>query len=762
MSRNRAGTATPPRRSDHASRSAPATLALVGNPNSGKTTVFNALTGLRQKVGNYPGVTVERKIGAVGLPDGSSLTILDLPGLYSLTPHSPDEVIAHDVLQGYRADTPRPDAIVNVVDASNLERNLYLTSQLLDLGLPTLIVLTMSDTARQRGVVVDAPALERALGVPVRAVIATRGEGLAELREALAALPALPPPPPRRWRLPALAEREVAELSGLLREHHDLAPATAFAEALALLSRVEDSRAASPGMSRWSPPVQEHVIRDFEILRAADLDLSTAVTEARYADVERAAGQALRRAADAPPVTVSDRLDRFFLHRFWGYAVFFALMYVVFQAMFSWASYPMDWIGAGVDAIGRLIAGHMSEGALRDLLVNGVVAGVGNTIVFLPQILLLFLFISLLEDTGYLARAAFLMDRLMSRVGLHGKSFIPLLSSYACAIPGIMATRTIESPRARLLTILVAPLMSCSARLPVYALMIGAFIPAIRVLGIFNLQALTLFGMYALGTAAAFGMAALFNRTLLRGEPPSFLLEMPPYRLPSIRTALLQMWERALLFLRRAGTVILALTVILWFLENYPKQPPGTAATEQLRHSFAGQMGRVIEPVIEPLGFDWKIGIGLITSFAAREVFVSAMGTVYAVDEKAPGEEEAAKEKERVTVTQGESAEKNVEKAAAAQSESVADDEERLTLLLGEKMKQDVNEQTGRPTFTPLVAVALMVYYVLAMQCMSTVAVVRRETNGWRWPLFQIAYMTALAWVVTFAVYQGGRALGWE
>jgi ferrous iron transport protein B len=445
----------------------------------------------------------------------------------------------------------------------------------------------MSDTAAQHGVEVDPEALERALGVPVRAVTGGRGAGLAVLRDVFAALPEMAPPPPRRWKLPELAEREVEELSGLLQRHEGLPPAPAFAEAVALLGGIADdgpgaaSAAAAAHLSRWSAPVREHVARDLAVLHAAGIDLPTETAEARYAEVERIARQAARRASRAPAVTLSDKLDRVFLHRIWGYLIFLGLMYVVFQAMFSWAGYPQGWIEDGVNTVGGFVESRMPEGDLRDLLVNGVIAGVGNTIVFLPQILLLFLFISLLEDTGYLARAAFLMDRLMSRVGLHGKSFIPLLSSNACAIPGIMATRTIESPRARLLTILVAPLMSCSARLPVYALMIGAFIPHTTVFGIFTLPALTLLAMYALGTAAAFGMAAVFNHTLLRGTSPSFLLEMPPYRWPSLRTVALQMAERAWLFLRRAGTVILAITVVLWFLASYPKAPEGTPRGEQ-------------------------------------------------------------------------------------------------------------------------------------------------------------------------------------
>lgn len=710
-------------------------IALVGNPNCGKTTLFNALTGLRQRVGNYPGVTVERKEGTLVLPgDGRTVTLIDLPGLYSLTPHSPDERIARDVLLGFRSDTPRPDAIVNVVDTSNLERNLYLTSQILDLGLPVLIVLTMGDTALQHGVRVDASALERELGVPVREVVASRRHGLPELVTAFTALSTQAPPPARRWRLPAEAETEVSELAALLKVHHGLPEPTAFSEALLLLAMGDGANGGvDPDLTRWYPEVRDHVRGDWERLRREGIDVSVAVAEARYADVGRIVGRTMRR-EEAVPVTLSEKLDRIFLHRFWGYPIFLALMFIVFQAMFSWAGYPADMISAGVDWLGQMAARWLPEGDLRDLVVNGIIGGVGNTIVFLPQILLLFLFISTLEDTGYLARAAVLMDRLMSRVGLHGKSFIPLLSSYACAIPGILATRTIESPRARLITILVAPLMSCSARLPVYAVMIGAFLPSTLVAGFhvgpltvgLTLPALTLFALYALGTVAAFGMAALFNRTLLKGEPPSFLLEMPPYRMPSLRTVLFQMVERAWLFVKRAITVILAISVVLWFLSTHPRQPAGASASDKIRHSYAGRLGQAMEPLIAPLGFDWKIGIGLISSFAAREVFVTAMGTIYNV------------------------------------SEDTAKDDAKLSLAVGDKMKADRNERTGRPTFTPLVAVALMVYYVLAMQCMSTIAVVRRETNGWKWPLFQVAYMTALAWVVTFIVYQGGCLLGYE
>ncbi len=710
------------------------TIALVGNPNCGKTTLFNALTGMRQKVGNYPGITVERKEGTLRLPNGDAVTLIDLPGLYSLTPHSPDEQVARDVLLGYRKDTPRPDAVINVVDASSLERNLYLSSQVMDLGLPVLVALTMNDTAAELGVRVEPAVLSQSLGaVPVKAVNATRNAGVGDLLAAIEALAnEVTPPPTRRWSLPPLAEHEVAEMAFLMQTHDGISPSAAFSEATLLLSLVDGSQGQSEALRRHSPEVREHLAKDLANFHAVGLDLSQSIAEARYSDVGRIVHKSVRRDRQVPTQTLSDRIDRWVLHRVWGYVLFLFVMALLFQSMFTWAKIPADAIQAGVDWFGQRVATAMPPGDLRDLIVNGAIAGVGNTVVFLPQILLLFLFISLLEDTGYLARAAFLMDRLMSRVGLHGKSFIPLLSSYACAIPGVMATRTIESSRARILTILVAPLMSCSARIPVYAVLIGAFIPASAAFGFHiaghtygpSWQTITLFSMYAIGTSAAFGIAALFNRTILKGEAPTFLLEMPPYRLPSLRSVIWRMLENAWTFVRRAGTVILSLSIVLWFLSSYPKQPVGTPPSQVLRGSYAGRFGRVIEPVIKPLGFDWKIGIGLVSSFAAREVFVTAMGTVYSVGDDS------------------------------------AKDETKLSVAVGQKMKDDIDERTGRRTFTPLVAVSLMIYYVLAMQCISTVAVVRRETNGWKWPLIQIAYMSALAWVASFLVYQCGRLLG--
>jgi ferrous iron transport protein B len=713
--------------------------ALVGNPNCGKTTVFNALTGLRQKVGNYPGVTVEKKEGRLLLPDGDAINLIDLPGLYSLTPRSPDEAIARDVLFGHRKDVAQPDGIIHVVDASNLERNLYLTSQLLDLGLPTVIVLTMTDIAERTGQTIDIPALEQKLGVPIQPVVASANRGLSGLRDKIQHLAQTPVPAVRGWSLPKLAEEEVVRLSERLQKQHNTPPMQSVTEAIGLLMQ---ERLRPEEYGRWSADVLA-LIRDGQAkFDTEGLDFPGAVVQARYEWARQVCADVLKKPMGRGAVTLTDKLDRIFMHPFWGYLIFFGVMAFVFQTIFTWANVPMNWIGSGVGWLQNFVTAHMPAGPLQDLLVNGIIAGVGTTLTFLPQILLLFFFIALLEDTGYMARAAFLMDKVMSKVGLHGKSFIPLLSSFACAIPGIMATRTIDDRKSRLVTILVAPLMSCSARIPVYTLMIAAFIPARRVVGIFTLPGLTMLVMYFLGTVAAFGMAWLFKKTLLKGQPPVFFLEMPPYHKPSARTVLMAMLERALLFLKRAGTLILSMSVILWFLSTYPHLPAKApalqrlaqaqatnadaktleslrdqAGQQQLAYSAAGRAGHFLEPVIAPIGFDWRIGVSLVSSFVAREVFVSSMGTIYSV------------------------ADRN-------------SDPDQVAASLKDKLRAD-------PFFSPLLAVCVMVYYVLAMQCLSTVAVVKRETNGWKWPLFMTGYMTALAWGATFLVYHIGLAFGW-
>jgi ferrous iron transport protein B len=731
------------------------TVVLTGNPNCGKTTLFNALTGLRARVGNYAGVTVERKEGALTGADARfPVTILDLPGTYSLSPQSPDEQIARDILFQRVADVPAPDLVVVVADASNLQRNLYFATQVIELGHPTLLALNMVDVARERGHDIDTDALSKALGVPVIPMVASQCEGLEPLRQSIrsqASTPGTRHVIPREFNeLPEAFGREAQAIETALEGHFPHRSRLAAAEALLLLS---DERALSTDktntdanvpVARYPEPLIEQVLSARRRLEAGGVDWRSAAIEARYARLF-AIEQHVTRETPPPGELLSDRIDRIVTHRVWGLFIFVAVMALMFQSIFWLAQYPMDGIEAAVDALAQWVGSTMPPGDLNDLITRGAIAGVGSVVIFLPQICLLFLFIGLLEDTGYMSRAAFLMDRLMSRVGLHGKSFIPMLSSFACAIPGIMATRTIETRQDRLATILVAPLMSCSARLPVYTVLIAACIPQRN-----GWPGLTLLMMYLLGIAGALGMAWVFKKTLLRGEPPMLILELPPYKKPMLGAVLRQMWDRSRLFLRRAGTVILGINILLWFLATYPRSselqqqfdqrrtqwqqaasnPPTPAesesltrlehdeAGEKLRQSFAGRLGRAIEPVLKPLGFDWKIGIGIVTSFAAREVFVSTLSIVY----NAGGGD---------------------------------DDTSSLAKVMQSERRPD-----GRAVYTPLTGITLMVFYVFAMQCVSTVAVVRRETNSWKWPIFQTVYMTSLAWILAFVTYQLGTRLG--
>ena len=742
-------------------------VVLTGNPNSGKTTLFNALTGLRAKVGNYAGVTVERKEGRLlGAPAGMSVRVLDLPGTYSLSPNSLDEQISRDVLLHRLPELPAPDLIVLVVDGSNLQRNLYYTTQVVELGHPTIIALNMVDVAENNGHRIDEQKLSAALGVPVVPVVASAGTGVPELRSTIIALLQnhTEIKPKLFCQLPGLFRIEATGLADLLAETFKERRLQATAEALLLLS---NEKALASSKEHYPQKIQDAVAAARRRLEAHGIDWRGAPIEWRYARVAEIQ-QAVTAELAPPGETLSDKLDRILTHKIWGTLIFIGLMTLMFQSIFTFARIPMEALQDIVNWSGTMVGQLIPPGDLNDLLANGVIAGVGAVIVFLPQILLLFLFIGFLEDTGYMARAAFLMDRLMSKVGLHGKSFIPMLSSYACAIPGIMATRTIETPKDRLVTILVAPLMSCSARLPVYTLLIAACIPDIKILGFLKFQGLTMLVMYLLGTVVALLMAWLFKKTLLRGETPMLIMELPPYKMPLLKIVLRHMWDRSKLFLRRAGTVILGVNILLWFLATYPKDSdaektfqklrvalkqdaardhnavdyhgsiipiPGKTPDEQLanldrmeageklRASFAGYLGRAIEPVIAPLGFDWKIGIGIISSFAAREVFVSTMSTVYNVG---GGDESKAGSK-------------------------------ALVQTLRAQTRPD-----GAPLYTPLLAITLMVFYVFAMQCASTVAVVRRETNSWKWPLFQWFYMGVLAWVLAFLTWHGGHWLGWH
>lgn len=608
------------------SRLGPALLALVGNPNCGKTALFNLLTGSRQKVANYAGVTVERKEGVLRTPSGRRLAVLDLPGTYSLTPHSPDEQVTCDVLAGRLSGERRPDLILAVVDATHLPRQLRLVLGLMRQGLPVVVALNMTDLARARGIYVDAEALSKALGVPVVTTVAVKSGG-----------------------------------------------------ADALLELLEDVRpgAALPAAEAGDVADDHRRVRDI----LASLGLDTVQAHA-----------------------FSDRADRVLLHPLVGPLLLCALLFLIFQAVFAWAEAPMGWIEAATATIGEAVGSILPDGLLRSLLVDGIVAGLGGVLVFLPQIVILFFFILLLEESGYLPRAAFLLDRLMGGVGLSGRSFIPLLSSFACAIPGIMATRTIQNPRDRWVTIMIAPLMTCSARLPVYALLIGAFIPSRTVAGGLELQGLVLFALYLAGIVSAIAIAWLLKRFGARDLTQTLMMELPDYHWPSVRNIAIGLWQRVLIFLRRVGGIILALTVLLWFLATFPAPPPG-ATGPAIEYSFAGTLGRFLLPLFEPVGFNWQIAVALVPGMAAREVAVSALGTVYALS-------------------------------------ATADDTAQALAPL-------ISASWGLPT-----ALSLLAWFVFAPQCLSTLATVRRETGGWRAPLLMAGYLFGLAWLAAFLTFR--------
>ncbi|MDO9711969.1 ferrous iron transporter B [Paracraurococcus lichenis] len=624
----------------------PFRVALVGNPNSGKTALFNALTGSRQHVANYPGVTVERKEGKLATPSGLPVRLLDLPGTYSLRARSPDEVVTRDTVLGRQAGETAPDLLVCVLDATNLRLSLRLVLELKRTGRPLLLVLNMFDIARHRGIEIDLQALSQALGLPVVTSVAVRRGGT----EAL--------------------------LAGLDRLADAEAPAAADA---------------------WSPP------------NAAEL-------RALQREADRLVAAVVR--TPRRPDTLTRRLDAVLLHPVAGLLILLLVLFLMFQAVFSWAQPAMDLIEAAFEALGAATGALLPEsgalGLLRSFLQDGLISGVGSVLVFLPQILILFLFILLLEDFGYMARAAFLMDRIMGGAGLHGRAFIPLLSSFACAIPGIMATRVIDSRRDRLATILVAPLMTCSARIPVYTLIIGAFIPNRPVgggaLGWIGLQGLVMFGLYALGIASALGMSFAFRRLLWRRTPTEpFMLELPDYKLPRLRNIGLGLWQRARAFLRRAGTIILGMMVVVWFLSSVPPAPDG-ATEPAIDYSFAAMIGKAVEPVLAPVGFNWQISMALIPGMAAREVAVASLGTVYAVG-----------------------------------------DAERSPAQLGQALAAHWSLAT---------ALALLAWYVFAPQCVATLGVIRRETNSRRWMWLTFGYMLLLAYVAAFITFQGARLLG--
>ncbi|MBK7989164.1 MAG: ferrous iron transporter B [Comamonadaceae bacterium] len=613
-------------------------IALLGNPNCGKTALFNLLTGSRQKVANYAGVTVERKEGHLQTASGRRVLVLDLPGAYSLNPLSADEAVTRDVVTGRRAHEPMPDLLVCVVDATNLKLNLRLVLEARALGLPMVLTLNMSDMAVREGIVIDRGLLSRELAMPVLETVGVRHDGAQKL----------------------LAFLNLADPAGT---------------------------AGHLAAASTSPP-----------WHASDV----AQVIATQQEVRRILAVAVNEPADS--LHTDDAIDRIVLHPLWGMLLLAVTLFLMFQAVFSLATVPMEWIKAGVDALGNLIRSGLPPGVLQSLLVDGILAGTGGVLVFLPQILILFFFIIALEDSGYLPRAAFLLDRVMGTVGLSGRSFIPLLSSFACAIPGVMATRTISHWRDRLVTIMIAPLMTCSARLPVYALLIGAFIPARTVWGVFNLQGLVLFGLYLAGILGAMAVAAAFMRLRSDARPTPLLMELPSYRWPSLRNLSLGLYERAVIFLKRVGGIILALMVLLWFLSTFPGPPVG-ATGPAIQYSLAGQIGRGLEVVFAPIGFNWQIAIALVPGMAAREVAVGALGTVYALSATGP------------------------------------DVASQLGVLIGQ-------------SWSLATALSLLTWYVFAPQCISTLVAVRRETNSWTYPMMMAAYLFALAYAASFITYR--------
>lgn len=701
------------------------TIALAGNPNTGKTSLFNRLTGSHARVGNYPGVTVELLAGTRKFPTLGEVTILDVPGAYSLVARSAEEQLAISRLLGLQHER-QPDVVVLCVDATNLLRNLYLVLQAQELQLNTVIALTMMDEARS--LQLDLSRLAAELLCPVVPVNSRTGEGVEQLEQVIERVARHPiHERPWRWQPSERLEQALQQLEPLLPAAWPKSPALAL---WALMSvETEDQL-------RDIPPTLRQAIHG---LNLDGIALDDEVILARYHWLDRHIGPLVQGRAER---SSTERADAILIHPAWGFGVFLAIMFVIFQSLFAWSEPAIGAIEALFGALGGVVQAALPAGILNELLVEGVIGGVGSVIVFLPQILLLFFFLGLMEDSGYMARVAYLMDRVMRLMGLHGRAFVPMLSGYACAIPAIMATRTMERSRDRLLTMMVVPLMTCSARLPVYTLLIGALFAPTTVLGFVPLQGLLMIGMYLFSVVMALLAAYVLSKTFFKAPPVPLVLELPPYRLPRLADVLRMMWRRTRMFLSEAGTVITVCTLLLWALLSFPRDATQEqahqvaltqAATpeerealqqtfqgERLRESFAGQFGQLIEPVIAPLGFDWKIGVGLIGAFAAREVFVSTLGVVY----------------------------------------NVGKDTDEESLPLRERMQTE-RRVDGSPTWTPLVGASLMVFFALACQCISTLAVVKRETGGWRWPLFLFVYMTALAWVSSFLVYQGGRLLGW-
>lgn len=695
-------------------------IALVGNPNTGKSTLFNLLTGLNQKIGNFPGITVDKKMGYCKLPDGRQAEVVDLPGTYSLYPKSKDESIVFQVLAD-RQNPSHPDLVVLVADATNLRRNLLLYTQVADLGIPILLVLNMTDMAKKEGLDIDVDKLAARLGVQVVAISARSNSGLKELREALANSSSIP------------TQVTGADMHVLAAEAIDLAKERISGPndylALQVLHQHEHLDVFTDDDHAAFEKIKEQCSFESSKQQAAE-------TISRYRYLGTVLSGVITDTGAKRKFVFSDRLDAVLTNRFWGFLIFIALLFFLFNSIFSWSSYPMEMIEYAFVWLAEAGHSNLTEGLLTNLLLDGVLAGLGGVVIFIPQIAILFGFISILEDTGYMARVTFMMDKVMRKFGLSGKSVVPMIGSLACAVPSIMSARNIESWKDRIITIMVAPLVSCSARLPVYTLLISLVVPERMIWGIVNLQGLTLMGMYLISIVAAVLVAFVMKFIIKAKEKSYFIMELPVYRMPRWMNVIYTVYEKSKTFVFEAGKVIIAISIILWVLATYgPSERfaeidrkyeaieaqqhniqvralEKDRSAEKLENSYAGILGHIIEPAIRPLGFDWKIGIALITSFAAREAFVGTMATIYSVD----------------------------------------NDGEVATIR--NKMKGATNPETGKPVFTFATAFSLMLFYAFAMQCMSTVAVVYRETKSWKWPLIQIVYMTGMAYIASLIAYQ--------
>jgi ferrous iron transport protein B len=700
-----------------------AKIALVGNPNSGKSSLFNQLTGLNQKVGNFPGVTVDKKTGICHINSSTSVQIIDLPGTYSLYPKSLDERVVMDIMANPR-DKSYPDMVVVVVDAASLKRNLLLFTEIRDLGLPVIVALNMLDVAKDAGISIDQQLLQKRLQVPVVEINARTGGGISNLKNSIA------------QHLPALKEISNGK-------SHSFIDASIFAPEV--VGQIKDAfgvhndylaiQYAHQGenLPFLSLPEKEQIERLRQKYNFKHSLLQARETIARYERIDEIMRQAVKEEYTEEKEDLSTRLDKVLLHPFWGYLVFFVILFLIFQAIFAWASYPMDLIDAGIASLNEFIKSALPESMLVSLLTDGLIAGIGGILIFIPQIAILFAFIAILEESGYMARVVVLMDKWMRKFGLNGKSVVPLISGVACAVPAIMATRNIDNWKDRLITIMVTPLMSCSARIPIYTILIALVVPDTTVAGFLNLQGIALMGMYLLGFLAAI-FSALLMKVILKAKGRSFLImEVPVYKMPRWGNVGLTIVEKVKAFVLEAGKIIIAISIVLWVLASYgpadkmeraeeeikTEKPYLTGqaldneiASRKLEYSYAGHFGKFIEPVIRPLGYDWKIGIALLSSFAAREVFVGTLSTIYSIG---------------------------------------SDTEDTETIK--ERMLKETYADTGLSVYTPALAFSLLVFYAFAMQCMSTLAIVHRETKGWKWPMIQLFYMTALAYVSAFVVY---------